>query len=196
MKKCAKCLFEGPDQARYCQECGTRLNGAPEAYDWKTFEETQRPAESPSTMACPRCSQALMRVEFADFVVEECRRCGGCWYPKESVMKAFERFRVQKAHREGFTPFAEVKRFHPVEATTEYVKCPKCGGLMVRANFEEYSGIIIDRCGTCGVWLDAGEFEKISQFLDSGGHEYYLRRKYEELEEMKLKWREGGRKRP
>ena len=40
-----------------------------------------------------------------------------------------------------------------------------------RKNFARISGVIIDVCGQHGVWLDAGEMEKIRLFIADGGLE-------------------------
>lgn len=41
-----------------------------------------------------------------------------------------------------------------------YMRCPKDGGQLHEVTFR---GITIDRCGDCGgVWLDAGELEKLA----------------------------------
>jgi Zn-finger nucleic acid-binding protein len=42
---------------------------------------------------------------------------------------------------------------------------------MNRKNFARISGVIIDECGSHGVWLDAGEMEKIRLFIADGGLE-------------------------
>jgi len=40
------------------------------------------------------------------------------------------------------------------------MKCPKCGGQLHEVTFR---GVSIDRCSFCGgVWLDAGELEKLA----------------------------------
>jgi hypothetical protein len=46
------------------------------------------------------------------------------------------------------------------EQQLHYMKCPKCGGSLTT---EVSHAIEIDRCIDCsGVWLDAGELEKIA----------------------------------
>lgn len=59
----------------------------------------------------------------------------------------------------------------PLEDTVAYMPCVRCGKLMSRKNFARISRVIIDECGTHGVWLDAGELEKIRQFIVDGGLE-------------------------
>jgi uncharacterized protein len=47
------------------------------------------------------------------------------------------------------------------------IKCPKCEGTLIEADFEN---IKIDICNTCsGVWLDAGELTNIVEQEKDGG---------------------------
>jgi hypothetical protein len=40
------------------------------------------------------------------------------------------------------------------------LQCPRCGGRLVELKYEE---VLIDQCSTCGgVWLDAGELERLT----------------------------------
>jgi len=40
---------------------------------------------------------------------------------------------------------------------------------MSRRNFKSISGVLIDACIHCGVWLDKGELQSIRNFVASGG---------------------------
>lgn len=59
------------------------------------------------------------------------------------------------------------------QANTEegvfYRKCPVCTKLMNRVNFGKRSGVITDRCGDHGTWLDAGELKRLVEWMDAGG---------------------------
>lgn len=47
------------------------------------------------------------------------------------------------------------------------VHCPKCDGNLVELT---YDGVQIDRCNKCnGIWLDAGELERLTGREDSDG---------------------------
>lgn len=51
--------------------------------------------------------------------------------------------------------------------TTESTyKCPKCTGSLHTGNFENVQIDICDNCG--GVWLDAGEFQRITHKQEGG----------------------------
>lgn len=44
--------------------------------------------------------------------------------------------------------------------------CPKCNGKLHTGNFENIQIDVCDNCG--GVWLDAGEFQKLTHHEESG----------------------------
>jgi ssDNA-binding Zn-finger/Zn-ribbon topoisomerase 1 len=47
------------------------------------------------------------------------------------------------------------------EAKRLGIKCPKCGGTLIEADFENIKIDVCDRCS--GVWLDPGELTQIVQ---------------------------------
>ena len=50
-----------------------------------------------------------------------------------------------------------------------YLPCACCSKLMVRKNYKRVSGVMIDLCLNCGVWLDKDELKQIRNFIASGG---------------------------
>ena len=53
-----------------------------------------------------------------------------------------------------------------VERASHFMRCPRCGGTLTEVL---HHGATVDRCVECkGVWLDAGDFERIEHALDSG----------------------------
>ncbi|HWC77112.1 MAG TPA: zf-TFIIB domain-containing protein, partial [Blastocatellia bacterium] len=60
------------------------------------------------------------------------------------------------------------------EADAAALKCPKCDGVLKEIAYE---GVQLDQCTACnGIWLDAGELERLTQNEDSGG---WLRRLFQ-----------------
>ncbi|HVG21802.1 MAG TPA: zf-TFIIB domain-containing protein [Blastocatellia bacterium] len=58
-----------------------------------------------------------------------------------------------------------------LQAQAASLKCPKCDGTLVEVS---HDGIQIDQCDKCnGVWLDAGELERLTNHEESAG---WLRR--------------------
>jgi hypothetical protein len=59
---------------------------------------------------------------------------------------------------------AQMAAEQQVAATT--LQCPKCDGTLTELTFED---VQIDRCNKCnGVWLDAGELERLTK-SEGGG---------------------------
>ena len=50
-----------------------------------------------------------------------------------------------------------------------YVPCPHCKKIMTPQNYARYSGIIVDVCKDHGIWFDAGELNRILEFVARGG---------------------------
>ncbi|MCL4244574.1 MAG: zf-TFIIB domain-containing protein [Candidatus Dadabacteria bacterium] len=74
------------------------------------------------------------------------------YFAKEEAEKAK---RLKEKLREG----TEAEERERIKAVC-YMKCPKCGGQLHEVTFR---GVSIDRCSSCGgVWLDAGELEKLA----------------------------------
>ncbi|MCA9808922.1 MAG: zf-TFIIB domain-containing protein [Candidatus Dadabacteria bacterium] len=74
------------------------------------------------------------------------------YFAKEEAEKAK---RLKEKHREE----TEAEERERIKAAC-YMKCPKCGGQLHEVSFR---GVSIDRCSSCGgVWLDAGELEKLA----------------------------------
>ena len=66
--------------------------------------------------------------------------------------------------------------------------CPVCKELMYRRNWGGHSGVIVDRCEQHGTWYDAGEVEKIREYIQLGGVEFEkLRLAEQELSELETK---------
>ncbi len=52
------------------------------------------------------------------------------------------------------------------ERKSHYMRCPKCGGSLVTA---EFNRVQAERCPEChGVWLDAGELDAVLNHDDKG----------------------------
>ncbi len=144
---------------------------------WKALLGREITARKPSSLACPRCPGSMTETAYGDLVLDHCGGCRGTWYDKLEMDRAVERFRQ---HVEEIS--AVVPKFVLRETDVRYLRCPRCREMMARSNFEQISGVMVDRCASCGIWLDGGEFEKIYAFLSSGGREKRRGMKHEEEE--------------
>ncbi|MCC6543297.1 MAG: zf-TFIIB domain-containing protein [Nitrospirae bacterium] len=118
---------------------------------------------------------------------ELCQDCGGLWLDRGKFRMAT---RESDVYREESLIIHEYMK-EPPEDTVTYIPCVRCGKIMNRKNFAKISGVIIDECGNHGVWLDAGELEKIRHFIADGGLERVQDREIEknrvEIERLAIK---------
>jgi hypothetical protein len=79
-------------------------------------------------------------------------------YFKQKELELLKKFEKEREQYELAEEKEHLRRFH-------YMKCPKCFGDLKE---ESYRDVSIDRCHRCkGVWLDAGELERLSNHEES-----------------------------
>ncbi len=113
---------------------------------------------------CPRCSTDLEKHSSDDMEIDLCPDCGGIWLDKGE-------FRMATAESNVYRDFKLTEEYSRPSINNDfsYINCVRCNKLMIRENFKRISGVMIDRCGRHGVWLDSGELEKIRHFIADGG---------------------------
>jgi Zn-finger nucleic acid-binding protein len=150
-KKCEYCNKDINIHIRVCPFCGGEVRDI--------LEKELLPL-------CPRCLISLESHTRDGENYNRCPRCSGIWLDHEEFHQATKEsdiYRDEDTHKKYFRG--------PVTDPVEYIPCVRCGKLMNRKNFAHISGVIIDECRSHGVWLDAGELEKIRVFIVDGGLE-------------------------
>lgn len=117
-----------------------------------------RPAGGSAPLTCPRDGARLDRVEAEGAEVDRCPTCAGLWVPADAVEPLAARVAPAVAAPAAWE-------------AVRYARCPACRGPMDRRNYRRVSGVLVDACPAHGVWLDAGELERIGAFLSTGGAE-------------------------
>jgi Zn-finger nucleic acid-binding protein len=139
---------------RHCPACGAALA--------REFDPDEAAA-----LACPRCSGALEPVRLGENRLRECAGCGGLWVDNRTFLAICH-------DHERVAPLLAA-RPHPGPGTdagllrVEYARCPVCRGLMNRLNFARVSGVVVDVCREHGTWFDAGELQRVVEFIERGG---------------------------
>jgi len=156
---CPECYARNAETARFCTGCGV------------AFLPEPLPDEQEDAPECPTCEGAgPMAVRGAGGVwVRECGKCNGLWVPGERLDALIQRA-VEAARERVATGAAPVER-RPREVAVRfaYRPCPVCRQTMLRKNFGQRSGVIVDWCGAHGTWLDKDELEQIAAFIAGGG---------------------------
>jgi Zn-finger nucleic acid-binding protein len=119
-------------------------------------------------MNCPVCGTELRTIQYEGVSIEECEACEGRWLEAGKLKEIIDARDVQfgaadrqaaaKGLRNPGVPPKEIERPIP---------CPNCRVPTAAINYGQDTGIIINRCSTCGgTWLDRGELEKIQLLLE------------------------------
>jgi len=121
---------------------------------------------------CPICGpdRVLVSRQLADehAAVLECEKCGGFWLGLET----FEMLLEVEARRPKAAASPKQRPQPAAQQGPAYRPCVVCGGLMVRRNFGRgKSGVIVDICGSHGIWFDADELSHLIAWIRSGGLE-------------------------
>lgn len=164
---CPGCWARLPSRAKHCLECGLAI-------------EPQALTALPSASACPRCKSRLRARVVETYSIVECTSCAGLWFSPGTLDRLCER-----ADEEGL---ASRVLGSPVGVATvgpevvRYLPCVVCKDLMIRRNFAQCSGVILDLCRKHGLWLDRGELERVLEFVRKGG---LLKARERELDRLK-----------
>jgi len=149
---CPHCLSRTPADGNFCIRCARSIKGL--VKEGKVLEDR----------LCPRCEMPLRGHDIGDFSVAACDKCNGFFVPHET-------FEMMQEKRDSvILPARETpKNAVEPESQVRYVRCPVCRNMMNRNNFARISGVIIDSCRGHGIWFDAGELEKVIDFITRGG---------------------------
>jgi Zn-finger nucleic acid-binding protein len=122
-------------------------------------------ADTKAQLGCPRCSAAMRRDVVDGIELDLCDSCGGTWYDRGELE---QHIAAPPTAADAPAPEAPGEFLRePDRMDTRYLKCPYCASPMTRKNWGRLSGIIVDICGPHGLFLDAGELEKIRDFETS-----------------------------
>ena len=120
-------------------------------------------------MICPNCNTSLRPVDYEGIRIESCYSCRGEWLDCDELAKVIGR-REEAFTNDTLRAVAESTAITGVRLTDvdRDLKCPKCGGSTTDTiNYGGDTGVILDRCTTCGgYWLDAGELEQVQMIVE------------------------------
>lgn len=151
-------------ETRTCGSCGKEVNAVYRVCPFCAAHLGEGGSFLPPS--CPRCGTPLELFRQHGEEYDLCPRCGGLWLDRSEFRRATRESNVHRME----TPPGDYQR-EGLEDPGAYLPCVRCGALMNRKNFGRISGVLIDECVRHGVWLDAGELEKIRHFIADGGLE-------------------------
>jgi Zn-finger nucleic acid-binding protein len=115
---------------------------------------------------CPRTGTLLTPVKVGGIEVDVSEECGGVFFDAQELQRFDDCEDVR-----GDLLIEHLKQFPPpLLDDSAAVMCPRCdtGQVMQRIRYAQQQ-LMIDECQGCGgIWLDAGELERLRQAFPRG----------------------------
>ena len=163
----------------FCPFCGVRQ-------DVNLRQIHFRDLGTDASLPCPHCATPLDVIEFdtePKVRIERCTTCYGTFFNPGELELLLDA---------GTNPLVwldpvQLKRISEdfgYNHEVVYLKCPICSERMSHLNFGGSSGVIIDRCGTHGVWLEGSELRRLTEWWRAGGKLLYQKNEQERVKRM------------
>ena len=122
-------------------------------------------------MNCIACSNPMTQRHHEGVTIDECPAGHGMWLDRGELKQVTDSTLAARSTEEQQAAL-DAARSRGVgalgDALTEQSRpCPRCGRDMQKLTYAEYSGIVMDSCAEHGVWLDAGELERIEAYAEA-----------------------------
>ena len=112
-------------------------------------------------MNCPLCKKELEKAIFYGVEVDYCPNCLGLWFEEDEL-------RLAKDEKDKNLNWLDIdlwKRKNKFKVYLGERLCPACRLPLYEVYYGD-SRIIVDFCSLCkGIWLDRGEFKRITDYL-------------------------------
>ncbi len=101
-------------------------------------------------------------------MIWECPDCRGHFMPLDQLQAITNNESQPRTSDEHIDALERASEKLPLlDHIRAAIACPWCGEQMERSVFDRVSGIGIDHCDDCGVWLDPGELERAEAWREA-----------------------------
>ncbi len=120
-------------------------------------------------MDCPKCPGKLKELKIGQndpICIDRCFACGGLWFDKDELDIVVSKEILDTTEFEiEEEPIEDDELKNEVDLDSVECKCPRCiDKKMIKKISTRNKRVIVDYCEKCGgIWLDAGEYNKIKQ---------------------------------
>lgn len=161
-----------------CHQCGGALAGAmtfcPYCGVRQDIDLRQihfRDLGTRADMTCPSCESTLTLIEFdttPPVQVEHCGNCHGMFFNPGELQALLDE-QTNPLVWLDTVQINQIAQDYGHHHQVVYRKCPTCSERMSHINFGGRSGVILDRCGTHGLWAEHGELRRLTEWWRAGG---------------------------
>ena len=166
--KCISCGCRLEGSMTFCPFCGVRADVDLRQIHFRDLGEDE-------SMACPQCITPLGVIEFETeprIRIERCTTCHGMFFNPGEIESLLD---AQTNPLVWLDPvqIQQIADDFGHEREIFYQKCPMCAERMSHINFGGHSGVILDRCGTHGIWLEGSKLRRLTEWWRAGGKLIY-----------------------
>ena len=174
--KCTSCSGRLTGPMTFCPFCGVRQ-------DVNLRQIHFRDLGSDTDLPCPHCFTPLDVIEFDSdpkVHIERCTTCYGTFFNPGELEVLLD---AQTNPFVWLDPVQlnQIAKDFDHDPEIAYRKCPICTERMSHINFGGRSGVIIDRCGSHGVWLEGSELRRLTEWWRAGGKLIYQQNETDRL---------------
>ena len=166
----------------FCPFCGVRQ-------DVNLRQIHFRDLGTDASLPCPECSTPLDVIELDSDTepklrIERCTTCLGMFFNPGEIEAALD---AQTNPLVWLDPVQlnQISADYGYTHEVIYRKCPMCSERMSHLHFGGKSGVILDRCGTHGVWLEGTELRRLTEWWRVGGKLIYQTHEAERVKRMR-----------
>ncbi|MFZ2403531.1 MAG: zf-TFIIB domain-containing protein [Methylobacter sp.] len=182
MANCKSCSAPLEPDTNRCQYCGVRNDVDLQARHDFSIENPH------SERICPQCNIPLQTIGLkisAHLSIERCRECFGLFFDPGEIETLLDNA-VSGAETINLKHIQAINEDRFQSKKVKYIKCPVCRILMNRVSFGYRSGVIVDRCGKHGIWLDNGEITHLMEWKKAGGQLLAQQKQQEQPERVNV----------
>jgi Zn-finger nucleic acid-binding protein len=140
-----------------------------------------------AALPCPHCETALDVIEFdtePEMRIERCTTCFGMFF-NPGELEALLDARTNPLVWLDPVQLNRIAMDYGNDHKVIYRKCPMCSERMSHLHFGGNSGVILDRCGTHGVWLEGSELKRLTEWWRAGGKLIYQQHEAERVKRLR-----------
>ena len=163
----------------FCPYCGVRQDVDLKQIHFRDLGEDNQ-------LTCPQCQTPLGVIEFASepkIQIERCTKCYGMFFNPGELQVLLD---AQTNPLVWLDPVQlnQIAADFQHDPAIVYRKCPACEERMSPVNFGGHSGVILDSCGTHGVWLEGSELRRLTEWWRAGGKVIYQNNEAERVKHL------------
>ena len=177
--KCSECSGRLEGNMTVCPFCGSR-----QEIDLRKVNF--RDLGTDKALPCPDCENSLNIIEFDTDPTIRIERCSGCFgmFFNPGELEALVESKTNDFVWLDKTRINGISENYGYNHEVIYLKCPMCSERMSHINFGGSSGVILDQCGTHGVWLQGGELKRLMEWWPAGGKHLYQQNEQERIAKL------------